>query len=54
MIDSSTIYRVSGYYASGFYATHHVGAPDVHTAIASVLAADNRIIRITSAKPVNL
>lgn len=40
-------YRVQGYYASGRFISHLVGANDVHQAIASVLAADNRIIRIT-------
>ena len=48
------IYRVEGLYASGLYVSHLVGAPDAVRAITSVSAADNRIIRITSAKPANL
>ena len=54
MIISSTVYRVEGLYASGRYVSHLVGAPDVRTAIASTLNADDRIIRVTKAKPVNL
>ena len=46
---TESIYRVQGYYASGRFVSHLVGATDPKTAIASVLAADNRIIRISSA-----
>jgi len=48
---TQTIYRVEGLYASGRYVSHLVGADNVTQAIASVEAADSRIIRITSAKP---
>jgi len=48
---TQTIYRVQGLYASGRYVSHLVGADNAAHAIASVEAADNRIIRITSAKP---
>lgn len=44
-------YRVQGYYASGRFVSHLVGATDVRQAIASVLAADSRIIRVTRAVP---
>ena len=44
-----TIYRVGGYYASGVYHTHLVGAENARRAIDSVLAADNRFVRITKA-----
>lgn len=50
MINSQSIYRVAGYYASGYYASHLVGAHTAKEAMNSVLAADNRIIRVTSAK----
>lgn len=43
------IYQVQGFYASGRFVSHLVGASDANEAIASVLAADNRIIRITRA-----
>lgn len=43
------IYRVAGYYASGRYVSHLVGADSVDQAVNSVLAADNRIIRIVKA-----
>lgn len=43
------IYRVGGYYASGMYVSHLVGADSVEQAVSSVLAADNRIIRIVKA-----
>jgi len=46
-----TIYRVQGVYASGRYVSHLVGAYSAKNAIDSVTNADNRIIRITSAKP---
>ena len=46
-----TIYRVQGYYASGQFVSHLVGAYSAKNAIDSVTNADNRIIRITSAKP---
>ena len=46
---SQSIYRVQGFYASGRFISHEVGADNVKNAIDSVLAADNRIIRITSA-----
>lgn len=48
------IYRVEGLYASGRYVSHLVGASSAANAMASVAAADNRIIRITSAKPAHL
>ena len=51
LIMNSTIYRVEGYYASGRFVSHLVGATDANHAIDSVTNADNRIIRITSAKP---
>lgn len=41
------IYRVSGYYASGRFVTHEVGATDVINARNSALDADNRIIKVT-------
>ena len=44
------IYRVGGYYASGTFHTHLVGANYAKEAMNSVLAADNRFIRITEAK----
>jgi len=47
-----TIYRVHGYYASGVYVTHQVGAFNVRQAIDSVLNADSRIVRITKATPI--
>lgn len=46
-----SIYRVQGYYASGRFVSHLVGATDAKNAIDSVTNADNRIIRVTSAKP---
>ena len=46
-----TIYRVQGVYASGRYVSHLVGAYSAKHAMESTLNADNRIIRITSAKP---
>ena len=46
-----TIYRVQGVYASGRYVSHLVGAYSAKNAMESTLNADNRIIRITSAKP---
>ena len=48
---NSTIYRVEGYYASGRFVSHLVSANDANHAIDSVTNADNRIIRIISAKP---
>ena len=45
-----SIYRVGGYYATGAYYTHLVGANHAKEAMNMVLAADNRFIRITSAK----
>lgn len=54
MIDSTTVYRVEGLYASGRYVSHLVGSRDAHHAIASTLAADNRIIRVTRCKPAHL
>ena len=44
------IYRVGGFYASGTFHTHLVGANHAKEAMNSVLAADNRFIRITEAK----
>jgi len=43
------LYRVNGVYNSGRYVSHLVGAYSPQNAIDSVLNADNRIIRITSA-----
>jgi len=40
------IYRVSGYYASGRFVTHEVGATDAINARNSVVDADNRIIKV--------
>jgi hypothetical protein len=51
---TQAIYRVQGLYASGRYVSHLVGADNATQAMASVAAADNRIIRITSAKPTHL
>ena len=51
---AQSIYRVEGLYASGHYVSHLVGADDAAQAIASVEAADSRIIRITSAKPAQI
>ena len=48
------IYRVQGYYASGRFVSHVVGAFNVRQAIDSVLEADNRIIRVTKALPITL
>ena len=44
------IYRVGGYYASGTFHTHLVGAMNAKQAMNSVLASDSRFIRITEAK----
>ena len=43
-----TIFTVRGRYSTGKEVKHEVGAKDVHTAIASVLSADERITRIDS------
>ena len=51
LFSDMTIYRVQGVYASGKYVTHLVGAYNAKHAMESTLNADNRIIRITSAKP---
>ena len=51
---TSLIFRVQGVYASGRYVSHLVGAEDVKTAMASVLDADPRILRITKVTPVGL
>ena len=48
------IYRVQGLYASGRYVSHLVAADDAVRAIHSVQAVDNRIIRVTEARPVDL
>ena len=45
------IYRVQGLYNSGRYVSHLVSATDAKHAIESVLNADNRIVRVTSAQP---
>lgn len=50
MLNAQNIYRVGGYYASGTWHSHLVGATSARQAIDSVLAADNRFIRVTSAK----
>ena len=50
---SQTIYRVVGVTNYGQYWSHLVGANSAQTAMASVLAADSRLTRIVSAKPVN-
>ena len=44
------IYRVGGFYASGTFHTHLVGAMTAKEAMNSVLAADNRFIRVTQAR----
>ena len=49
---TQNIYRVGGFYACGTYHTHLVGANTPKEAMNSVLAADNRFIRITEAKRV--
>jgi hypothetical protein len=54
MLNAQNIYRVGGYYASGTYHTHLVGATSAQEAIDCVLEADNRFIRITQAKRVSL
>ena len=46
---TNIIYRVEGVYNSGRYVSHLVGAYSAKNAVDSVLNADNRIIRITSA-----
>ncbi len=48
------VYRVSGYYSSGKFVSHLVGAHTAKNAIDSVVNADNRIIRITSAVPTSI
>lgn len=48
------IYRVQGLYASGRYVSHLVAADDAIRAIHNVQAIDNRIIRVTDARPVSL
>lgn len=48
------IYRVEGVYVSGKIVSHLVGAYSAKNAIDSVNAADNRIIKITSAKPTSI
>ena len=50
---TQNIYRVGGFYASGTYHTHLVGATTAKEAMNAVLAADNRFIRITQAKLVD-
>ena len=45
------VYRVSGYYASGRYVSHLVGAYSAKNAVDSVTNSDNRIVRVISAKP---
>jgi len=47
---TQNIYRVGGYYASGTFHTHLVGAMHAKEAMNAVLAADNRFIRITEAR----
>ena len=54
MLKAQSIYRVGGFYASGTYHTHLVGATSAKQAIDCVLEADNRFIRITSAKRIFL
>jgi len=53
MINAQNIYRVGGFYASGSFHTHLVGATTAKEAMNAVLAADNRFIRITQAKRVD-
>jgi len=48
------IYRIQGFYASGRYVSHLVAADDAIRAIRNVQAVDNRIIRVTDARPVSL
>ena len=50
---TQTIFRVQGVYASGRYVSHLVGAADIQTAMASVLNADSRILRITRVTTAN-
>lgn len=40
-------YRVSGYYSSGRFVSHLVGATGPNNARDSVINADNRIVRVT-------
>ena len=47
---TQNIYRVGGFYASGIYHTHLVGASTPKEAMNSVRAADSRFVRITEAK----
>jgi hypothetical protein len=47
---TQTIYRVGGYYATGTYHTHLVGATSPKDAMNQVLAADNRIVRVVKAQ----
>ena len=49
-----TLYRVQGLYASGRYVSHLVASADATRAIRNVLDIDNRIIRVTEARFVNL
>ena len=51
LFSKMTIYRVEGYYSSGRFVSHLVGAYSAKNAIDSVTNADNRIIKITSARP---
>ena len=53
-MQTDRIYRVEGVYNSGRYVSHLVGAATAKNAIDSVLNADSRIIRVTSAKPISL
>ena len=51
---TNSIYRVEGYYTSGRFVSHLVSAVDAIRAIYNVTEIDNRIIKVTSAKPVSL
>ena len=53
MLNQQKIYRVGGFYSSGTFHTHLVGATTAKEAMNAVLAADNRFIRITQAKLVD-
>ena len=53
-IMTNSIYRVEGYYTSGRFVSHLVSAVDAIRAIYNVTEIDNRIIKVTSAKPVSL
>ena len=51
---TQSIYRVQGVYASGRYVSHLIEAVDALRAIQHLQAVDNRVIRVTDARPANL